>query len=79
MVAAGVIAFKDQYASDKTLSSMVLLDWVMDKWKTVVDLLEPLLVPSVVENINSSTCDITEPISDENINAVLRQQLPSDF
>jgi hypothetical protein len=69
--AVGVLSFLDQHSPGSKLESMVLLDWAMDKWRAVLDLLNPLMKPSLVENIHCDVCDISKLIGDD-MNSSLR-------
>ncbi|KAI2497808.1 hypothetical protein MHU86_16694 [Fragilaria crotonensis] len=63
--AVGVLAFLKVFSRDSHLNSMVLMDWAMDKWKVLVNFLEPLLVPTLVDSIECMSGDITKPLNDD--------------
>ena len=76
--AAGVLAFLHQFSADSKLTSMLLLDFAMDKWQTVLTLLEPILKPSLVETMECTSGDITKPLTDD-ANSTLRTQQDVDL
>jgi len=69
--AAGVLALLQTIAKQgcnetkhqkKLLESVYLLDWAINEWATIVNILKDLLIPALVENIYCSSCDITKSL-----------------
>jgi hypothetical protein len=63
--AVGVLAFLKVFSRGSHLNSILLMDWAMDKWKVLVNFLEPLLVPTLVDYIECMSGDITKPLKDD--------------
>lgn len=63
--ALGMIAFLQQFSDQPQLNSLLLLDWAMEKWQVLIDLLTPLLAPSYVQSIECTSGDVTKPLQDD--------------
>mmetsp|Transcript_27376 Transcript_27376/g.41436 ORF Transcript_27376/g.41436 Transcript_27376/m.41436 type:complete len:409 (-) Transcript_27376:107-1333(-) len=57
---------------DKLLGSVCLLDWAIDQWSTILNILKELLATTLVKEICCSSCDITKSLIHDNFNLKAR-------
>ena len=77
--AVGVAAFLKAIGSSKPpLERVVLLDWAMEEWNLVVEPLCDIVVPDIMQKVNSSTCDISESLLNSDCNQHAKELLLND-
>lgn len=75
--AVGVAAFlkATKTTTGIPLERVVLLDWAMEEWNLVVEPLRDIVVPDVIQELKTSSCDISESLLDSNGNKQAKELL----